>query len=461
MARPVRKIKTNMLQYVLRRIWQMIPTVLGVIVITFILFNVVGGSPAAMTLGKNVSPQLLEDFDEGRGFNKPLLVGLWSKTRALEDSEFAVRPDPWRASDTVAHDAATGRLILQPGRHAIPLRFHLRKETSYRLRMAYRLSEDGEAYMRWGTRAGAEEDGPSYAHMLRLEPSGRQQAARAIFAIAEHGAELQPHIEVVRGSLDIEAMDLRRRARHVFDSQFFHYLGQIARFDLGRSAQTNERISSMIRAGVKPSLTLTVPVFFIGLVVAISLSLVCAFFRNTWLDRFFVVFGVALMSINYLVWIIVGQYLMAYKWGWFPVWGYESMAYLALPIVIGVISGLGTDLRFYRTIMLDEMYKEYVRTAFAKGVSRTRVLFTHVLKNAMITVVTNVVIAIPFLYTGSLLLESFFGIPGLGYLGINAINSSDVDVIRAIVLIGSVLFVIANLLTDICYALVDPRVKLS
>ena len=130
-----------------------------------------------------------------------------------------------------------------------------------------------------------------------------------------------------------------------------------------------------------------------------------------------------------------------------------------LPVFVGVISGLGVNIRFYRTIMLDEMYKDYVRTAFAKGVGRSGVLFRHVLKNAMIPIVTNVVIAIPFLYTGSLLLESFFGIPGLGYLGVNAINSSDVDVVRALVFIGSVMFVIANLLTDICYAWLDPRVK--
>ena len=167
------------------------------------------------------------------------------------------------------------------------------------------------------------------------------------------------------------------------------------------------------------------------------------------------------MSINYLVWIIVGQYLLGYKLGWFPVWGFESWRFLVLPVIIGVVSGLGGGLRFYRTVMLDEMYKDYVRTAFAKGVSKRGVLFKHVLKNAMIPIVTNVVIAIPFLYTGSLLLESFFGIPGLGYLGINAINSSDVDVVRAIVLIGAILFVVANLLTDLCYALVDPRVKLA
>jgi len=206
---------------------------------------------------------------------------------------------------------------------------------------------------------------------------------------------------------------------------------------------------------------LTVPVFIIGLFTSVALSLFCAFWRDTWVDRFFVILSVALMSINYLVYIVAGQYFVGFKMGWLPVWGFEDARYLALPVLIGVLSGLGGNLRFYRTIMLDEAHRDYVRTARAKGVSQSRVLFRHVLKNAMIPIVTNVVIAIPFLYTGSLLLESFFGIPGLGYLGINAINSSDVDVLRAIVLIGSFIFVIANLLTDICYALVDPRVKLK
>ena len=132
-----------------------------------------------------------------------------------------------------------------------------------------------------------------------------------------------------------------------------------------------------------------------------------------------------------------------------------------LPWIIGVISGLGSGIRFYRTVMLDEMYRDYVRTAFAKGVGLPGVLFKHVLRNAMIPILTNVVMEIPFLYTGSLLLESFFGVPGLGYVGVNAINSSDVDVVRAVVFIGAVIYVAANLLTDLCYALADPRVRLK
>lgn len=246
----------------------------------------------------------------------------------------------------------------------------------------------------------------------------------------------------------------------VFDSQFFHYLKQIVTFDFGRSWATNQKISTLILQGIVPSLTLTVPIFFTEIVVAISIALVAAFYRNTWLDRAIVVVAVMGMSVSYLVYILLGQYLLAYRLGLFPIWGYETVKYVFLPVLIGVVSGLGGNVRFYRTVMLDEMYQDYVRTARSKGVTNKRLLFRHVLGNAMIPILTNVVIAIPFLYTGSLLLENFFGIPGLGYLSIEAINSTDFPVIKAIVLVGSILYVFASLLTDICYALVDPRIKL-
>lgn len=134
---------------------------------------------------------------------------------------------------------------------------------------------------------------------------------------------------------------------------------------------------------------------------------------------------------------------------------------VALPVLIGIAAGLGGNLRFYRTVMLDQMQNDYVRTAFAKGLTRRRVLFKHVLKNAMIPVITRVVLAIPFLFLGSLLLERFFGIPGIGYLMVEAIGSRDYFVIGAMTYIGAILFVVFNLITDICYVLVDPRVCLQ
>jgi peptide/nickel transport system permease protein len=248
--------------------------------------------------------------------------------------------------------------------------------------------------------------------------------------------------------------------RALLDSQLFRYFGEIVRFDFGRSWSTKQKISTLILDGIGPSLALAAPIFVIELVVAIAVALVAAYCRNTWLDRSLVVLAVMGMSVSYLVYILVGQYVLAYRMELFPIWGFETARYLALPVMIGVVSGLGHSVRFYRTVMLDEMYQDYVRTAFAKGLDERRVLFKHVLKNAMIPILTGVVLAIPFLYTGNLLLETFFGIPGLGYLSVEAINARDFPVIKAIVFVGSILYVFAALLTDICYAMVDPRIKL-
>lgn len=441
----------------------MIPTVFGVIVITFILFNVVGGSPAVMTLGKNVSPRALEEFDEQRGFNKPLFFGNWAKTRAFADNYFERNASFWRDNSSVSWEPAgknrRSRVVLAPGNDfLIPLAFNLKPETKYRWIIKYRLAE-GNASFRMDNSSGAGKN-TRICDAWPLKSGRDWQRADIDFYTGESPSGLKFVLRSGKTPLEISSIKLRRATDHFLDSQFVFYLGQIVKFDFGRSSYFNQRVSQILKDGIWPSLFLTVPIFVIGLIVAIVISLICAYFRDSWLDRTFVLIAVVLMSINYLVWIIVGQYLFAYRLGWFPIWGFESWRYLLLPVLIGVISGLGDNLRFYRTVMLDEMYRDYVRTALAKGVSRGGVLFRHVLKNAMIPILTNVIIAIPFLYTGSLLLESFFGIPGLGNVGINAINYSDVDVVRAIVFIGALLYVAANLLTDICYALVDPRVRL-
>lgn len=455
-----------MMNYILRRILQMVPTVFGVIVITFILFNMVGGSPALMSLGKNVSPKALEEFDEQRGFNKPLFFGYWTKTRAFNDISFERNAGPWRENTGAAWKPRSGNdyahVVFAPKNDiAVPLSFGLRPQTRYRWTIRYRLKQ-GAASFSMATGNGERSGQKEIRHSLwPLNPGFEWQIARIDFVTDLNPADLKFTIRSEKIPLEIKSVQLRRRTLHFFDSQFVFYLGQIAKFDFGKSTYSNQRVSQMLKDGILPSLLLTVPIFFIGLIVAVTIALICAYFRDSWLDRTFVVIAIILMSINYLVWIIVGQYLFAYRLGWFPIWGFESLGYLFLPVLIGVVSGLGDNLRFYRTIMLDEMYRDYVRTAFAKGVSQNGVLFRHVLKNAMIPILTNVIIAIPFLYTGSLLLEGFFGIPGLGNMGINAINYSDVDVVRAIVFIGALLYVAANLLTDICYAFVDPRVRLG
>ena len=246
-----------------------------------------------------------------------------------------------------------------------------------------------------------------------------------------------------------------------WDSQFINHFKNALTFDFGR-ARDREPVIDKIKRGVGPSLALMVPMFFGVVIISVSLSLIIAFVRGSVWDTIAVVICVAGMSIPYLSFILFGQYFFAYKWGLFPVFFSPDLTtaqYVALPVLIGIVTGLGGNLRFYRTVMLDEMQSDYVRTAFAKGLNTRRVLFKHVLKNAMIPIITRVVLAIPFLFLGSLLLERFFGIPGLGYLMIEAIGSRDYFVINAMTFIWAILFVVFNVMTDVCYALVDPRVS--
>lgn len=221
-------------------------------------------------------------------------------------------------------------------------------------------------------------------------------------------------------------------------------------------------ISREIVTRMGPSLSIALPTFLVGLVIYVSFALLMTLFRATLLDMAGVTLCVVLMSISGLFYIIGGQFLVGKLWHLVPVSGYGGgLKFVVLPIVIGIIGGVGSSSRWYRTIFLEEIGRDYVRTARAKGLSELRVLFTHVLKNAMIPILTGVVVVIPLLFMGSLLTESFFGIPGLGSYTIDAINAQDFSVVRAMVFLGSLLYIAGLILTDISYTMVDPRVRLS
>lgn len=334
-----------MTAYIIRRLLYMIPVVLGVLLVTFCLFTVVGGDISQQIAGKNADAETIAEIRHEYGFDKPL---------------FKVDMESVRTS--------------------------FREE---------------------GFKAGV-------AGFFR-------------------------------------------------SSQFLSHFSKAVTFQFGR-ALDREKIGDKILRGVGPSLTLTVPMFVGTIVISISFALIVAFLRGTAWDHSIVVVCVALMSIPYLSFIIFGQYYFAYKFDWFPIFYDPSRPlYLSviLPALIGIVAGLGTNLRFYRTVMLDEIRNDYVRTAFAKGLTPRKVLFKHVLKNAMIPIVTNVVLSIPYLILGSLLLERFFGIPGLGYLMIEAINARDFFVLNAMIFIMALLIAFFTLLTDVCYAWVDPRVKFN
>ena len=310
-----------MLKYIARRLLEIVPTTVGILLLTFALFNVVGGSPAEVILGKNASAESIAAFNHKWGYDKPLIFST--------------------------------------------------------------------------------------------------------------------------------------------DSQFVRFVGDLAKGDFGYSIENQEPVIDVLKRGVGPSLLLTVPILAGCVVFGLMFAMLAAATRGGWADKAILVGSAVLMSVNYVVWVLAGQFFLSYKAGLFPVWGYESAFYLVLPVMIGILSSLGTDVRFFRTAILDEIYKPYVLTARAKGLSKTVIMTRHVLRNALIPIVTYVSLSIPYLFTGSLLLESFFGIPGLGSVSINAIHSADMAVVRAVVVLGALLYQFVNLLTDILYAFIDPRVRLN
>jgi peptide/nickel transport system permease protein len=251
-----------------------------------------------------------------------------------------------------------------------------------------------------------------------------------------------------------------------FDTMLGDHLRRMLTFDFGRSDADDAPISARLRRGLGPSLALTVPMFAVGLLLAVGWALLVAYLRDSPLDRATLVATVAMMSVSVLLYIVGGQYLLGKVLRWFPISGFDPSPavvarFLAMPVLIGVVASLGQEVRYYRTVLLEERGRDYVRTAYAKGCSPAQAMRRHVLRNALIPILTNVVIEIPFLFTGSILLESFFGIPGLGTMTVEAINGNDFATLRVMVYIGALLFIAGQLATDVAYAWADPRVRLE
>jgi peptide/nickel transport system permease protein len=248
------------------------------------------------------------------------------------------------------------------------------------------------------------------------------------------------------------------------DTIFFEKSVRLFVFDFG-SSDSGRDIGADIGQRMWPSLAIALPQFTLGLFVYVSFAMLLVFFRGSYLDVSGVILCVVLMSISALFYIIGGQYLFSKLMHLFPISGYEpgvqAWRFVVLPVLIGLIAGLGASGRVYRTFFLEEIGKDYVRTARSKGVPELRLLFRHVLRNALIPILTGVVVVIPTLFMGSLIMESFFGIPGLGSYTIDAIQNQDFAIVRSMVFLGSVLYILGLLLTDISYTLVDPRIRLS
>lgn len=235
-------------------------------------------------------------------------------------------------------------------------------------------------------------------------------------------------------------------------------------FEFGAS-DSGRDIGYELQKRVGPSIALAIPTFILGIFVVIVFSLLLVFFRNTYLELWGVALAVFLLSISGLFYIIAGQFFFSKLLKLVPISGFSAgwdlFVFLALPVIIGIVSRLGGEALFYRTMFLEEIGKDYVRTARSKGLTETVVLFRHVLRNALLPILTSTVAVLPLLFLGALIMESFFGIPGLGSYTIDAINAQDFAVVRSMVFVGSALYIVGLILTDISYTVADPRIRLS
>ena len=245
------------------------------------------------------------------------------------------------------------------------------------------------------------------------------------------------------------------------------FFKQILSFDWGRSWATNESVANLFLTRLPATLTVMTPILVLDALLAIPFALLVAYQRGSLTDRAIMIVTTIALAISFLVYVIVGQYVFAFQLGWFPVQGWSNSVwtnltvYSPLPVLLAVAVGLAPQTRLYRSFFLDEIGQDYVRTARAKGLTETRILLTHVMRNAMIPILTNIAVALPGIFVGSFLIEVFFSIPGLGREVLLAVNRSDYPVIQAVTIYLAVITMLVNLATDVLYKLVDPRVVLK
>ena len=392
-----------MFNYILRRTCYSVLIITGVLMLTFVLFQLGAGDPAAAVLGKDARPQEIDFLRRKTGSDLPLFYGNFCKSEA------------------------------------------------------YSVTVDGNSVK-------FVQNFPENEVFFKLTGNREEKLVRA---------QSNAGIQVVRldGGEKIRYADVLRYQKNPFNSQFLRIFREIISFgstfpyieffNFGESITTGEPIKDILKRCILPSLFLMLPVFAGEIFFGVVLALFAAAFRDKLVDKMLVLLSVAGMSVSYLVVIILGQWFLGYTLDLFPLWGYGGIKYLFLPVTVGVVCGIGANVRFFRTVFVDELKKEYLRTAVAKGASPFKVYFKHLLRNAGLQVITRASAGLPFLFTGSLLLESFFGIPGLGFAGVDALYNSDIQLLKAIVVLSAFLFVVINLLADLAYAWADPRIRLE
>lgn len=395
-----------MLKYIIRRTFYSVWVIFGVLLLTFALFNLSSGDPAAAVLGKNAEPAEVDSLRRELGSDLPLFFGYHCRTAAFADVK------------------------------------------------------------------GANLDGKSLPRLLDVKAIfaevTRKDGSSEIISVPDDAESFT--VEKIQDNPAV-SVSFSRRQDSPWNTQFFRALSELVSFkksapyvtffNFGNTLMSREPVTDVLKRGIGPSLALMLPIFAGEIIAGIILALAAVAFAGSFPDRILMLGAVFTMSMSYLVTIIFGQWYLGYYLNLFPVWGFGKISNFALPVIIGIVCGTGSNLRFFRTVFIDELRKEYLRTALAKGAAPISVYGYHLLKNAMVQIITRIGAGLPFLFTGSLLLESFFGIPGLGFAGMEALYDSDIQMLKALVMMSALLFVAMNLLTDIAYAWADPRIKLK
>jgi peptide/nickel transport system permease protein len=491
MCKPARGQEArDVLRFILLRLGQAVLTVFGVMILTFLLFRTVAGDIAAAHVGEKASEQTKAEWRHRYGYDKPLVLNVHRRLMLVDRAGGQM---PFRVSDPAGSEFTDSLAMTVAGPDERPVAEGDPNNPRQALMGRYvaGLDESTPLWQLMDLEGPIDRDNPSDPGLAELltpqaidalafgevlgDPNDPNAAPpRPGMAIRLSTGEsfrvFVDDIETAGGLIEainshpdnagrVRAGITEREWTQLFDSQFFHHLVTSVTFS-AESLKTKEELTDIIVERAPKSLALTIPAMALGWVLAMVISSVVAYFRGTMIDKVVVFLSVLGMCIPFLAIMIYGQWFMFQI---APTRAYGIFTYktnIYVPVAIMVLGGLGASVRFYRTVILDETNRDYVRTARAKGLPLTSVLFRHILKNAMLPILTRLILSIPFLIMGSLLVEQYFGIPGLGDLMLTSITERDEPIMSGLVFLLALIYTIGLLLTDLSYALFDPRIRL-
>jgi peptide/nickel transport system permease protein len=448
--------------FITRRLVQALFTIFGVMLLTFVLFRVIAGDVSTAYVNQKLGVEARQAFYEKHKLDRPGVLNFHKRLLLVDNT---TGPYTFRIEDRGGSRVARGlNLHLAPHKHS-PQALSEPLHPVIASRFVFSLSAK--------TMLADMTDGKPLIAAVPTAAGGKSDLEPSLHIVLSDGTELSVPIKKIEtcgglvnnirlasgNSGKLTTGFTAWKITDMFDAQFFWHLWENITFQ-GRSYATNQTLLEIVQQRAVFSLSITVPAMMLTWIIGLVISCFVAYYRGTWIDRFGVFLTVLGMCIPYLAYMLLGQWVMfriapEYAAGLF----HPSSIYV--PVFIAVIAGLGSEVRFYRTIILNEINKDYVRTARAKGVPLTSILFVHVLKNCMLPILTDLISTIPFLIMGALLLERFFGIPGLGDLLLASITSRDVPIITGLTYLTAVLYVISLIITDILYTVFDPRVRLK